>query len=54
MEFQKDFDLHVFDFKHEQEVSNPETLERIDLTEFDPTALCNDGTHAYFYWKKSK
>jgi len=30
-----------------------EVLEKIDLGYIDSTALCNDGTPAQYYWKKS-
>jgi hypothetical protein len=30
-----------------------EELEKIDLGYIDSTALCNDGTPAQYYWKKS-
>ena len=28
-------------------------LEKVDLSGVDPTAVCNDGTTATYYWKKS-
>ena len=52
MQVQKDHGVHLFDFDDKMS-TDPDTLEKIDLTEFDPTAVCNDGSHAYFYWKKS-
>jgi hypothetical protein len=31
-----------------------ETLQKIELTSVDETAVCNDGTPAAYYWKKSE
>jgi len=30
-----------------------ETMERVDLKDFEPLAVCNDGTSAAYAWKKS-
>jgi len=39
--------------KSQVNITNMDILSSIDLTTIDPTAVCNDGSPAIYYWKKS-